>query len=220
MSPCSEVNEPRATMLRGGIAAPAGAVARAIARSMLSPGADVEPPAWLRLPQVAPFRRVVHALERHGGALLALPVGSGKSWIALAVAQHFSTDTTTVLAPAPLLSHWRRTALAAARPVHVASHTMASRGVMPARSPMVIIDESHHFRNPLTRRYRAVAPWLVGRPALLLSATPVVNRLDDLAAQLLLTVRDDALAASGIGSLSLLLAGGVGHPALADLVIA
>ncbi len=65
-----------------------------------------------------------------------------------------------------------------------------------------------------------MAPWLVGRRALLLSATPVVNRLDDLGAQLRLAVRDDALAASGIGSLSLLLASGLGHPALSDLVIA
>ena len=85
---------------------------------------------------------------------------------------------------------------------------------------MVIIDESHHFRNPLTRRYSTVAPWLVGRRALLLTATPVVNRLDDLAAQLRLAIRDDALAASGIGSLSLLLASGLGHPALCELVIA
>jgi hypothetical protein len=116
-------------------------------------------------------------------------------------------------------SHWRRTAQALGATIVVLTHARASRGSLPASDGMVIIDESHHFRNPLTRRYAAVAPWLLGRRALLLSATPVVNRLDDLAAQLRLAVRDDALAASGIGSLCVLLASGLGHPALSDLVI-
>jgi superfamily II DNA or RNA helicase len=148
-------------------------------------------------------------------------VGSGKTWMACAVARHFNgAGVTPVLVPAPLRSHWQRTALALGTAVEVVSHTMAGRGALPATAAVVIIDESHHFRNQLTRRYAVVAPWLVGRRALLLSATPVVNRLDDLASQLLLTVRDDALAASGIGSLALLLANGMGHPALSEIVIA
>ena len=57
---------------------------------------------------------------------------------------------------------------------------------------------------------RLVAPWLLGRPVLLLSATPVVNRLDDLAHQLLLGVRDDALLAEGVVSLRTALAAGTG----------
>jgi hypothetical protein len=196
-------------------------IARAIAASLLPAEAEVTPPAWLWQSQHAPFRRAMHAIVRHGGALLAPPVGSGKTWIALALARQFNAEAATaVLAPATLLSHWRRTALALDVPVEVVSHTRASRGSLPVGAGLVIIDESHHFRNPLTRRYATVAPWLVGRRALLLSATPVVNRLDDLSAQLRLTVRDDALAASGIGSLSLLLASGLGHPALSDLVIA
>jgi hypothetical protein len=141
--------------------------------------------------------------------------------MALAVARHLDPEgPIPVLVPAPLCSHWQRTARALEMAVEVVSHTMAGRGALPARGDIVIIDESHHFRNPLTRRYAAVAPWLVGRRALLLSATPVVNRLNDLASQLLLTVRDDTLAASGIGSLALLLASGMGHPALGEVVIA
>ena len=210
-----------ATALRAGPVAPVTSVARSIAGSLLPSQAQVNPPSWLRPPQHPPFRRAVHAVERHGGALLAQPVGTGKTWMALAVARHFNGElVTTVLAPAPVLWHWRRTALALGQEVEVVSHARPSRRSLPAAHGIVIIDESHHFRNPATRRYATVAPWLVGRRALLLTATPVVNRLDDLAAQLRLAVRDDALAASGIGSLSLLLASGMGHPALADLVIA
>ena len=64
-----------------------------------------------------------------------------------------------------------------------------------------------------------MAPWLVGRRVLLLSATPVVNRLDDLAHQLLLGVRDDALIADGVVSLRASLAAGRGLSALGALVI-
>jgi superfamily II DNA or RNA helicase len=216
-----QVLDPGATVFRAGAVAPVSAVARAIAHSLLPSEAEVDPPGWLRPSQQAPFRRAVHALQRHGGAVLAQPVGSGKTWMALALARHFNgAEVTTVLAPAPLLTHWHRTACALDALVEVVSHARPSRGSLPAAGGMVIIDESHHFRNPLTRRYATVAPWLVGRRTLLLSATPVVNRLDDLAAQLRLSVRDDALAASGLGSLSLLLASGLGHPALSDLVIA
>jgi len=84
---------------------------------------------------------------------------------------------------------------------------------------LVVIDEAHHFRNPATWRYRHVAPWLVGRPVLLVSATPAVNRLADLLHQLLLGVRDDALAADGVASLRALLGRGCGSPALGRLVI-
>ena len=99
------------------------------------------------------------------------------------------------------------------------SHEEVSRGRLP-RGPrgLVLIDESHHFRNPHTRRYRNIAPWLVGRTALLISATPIVNRLTDLTHQLLLTVRDNALALDGVVSISAMLAAGCSAPALGQLV--
>ncbi|MBA3495913.1 MAG: DEAD/DEAH box helicase, partial [Gemmatimonadales bacterium] len=83
----------------------------------------------------------------------------------------------------------------------------------------VIIDESHHYRNPRTRRYLHLAPWLLGRPVLLLSATPIVNRMDDLAHQLLLGIRDDALLADGVVSMRAALASGAGAAALGRLVV-
>ena len=124
------------------------------------------------------------------------------------------------LVPAPLADQWRAVAARLRVPVVVGTHQAASRGRLPTGTRgLVIIDESHHFRNPRTRRYAHVAPWLVGRPILLLSATPIVNRLDDLAHQLLLGVRDDALLAEGMVSLSASIAAGRGLAALGSLVI-
>jgi hypothetical protein len=161
------------------------------------------------------------ALERYRGALLAEPVGSGKTYVALAVASLFQARRPTAcLVPAALAAQWRAVAERVGVPVEVGTHQLASRGRLPAGATgLVIIDESHHFRNSLTRRYAHVAPWLVGRRVLLLSATPVVNRLDDLAHQLLLGVRDDALIADGMASLRASLVAGRGLSALGALVI-
>lgn len=160
-------------------------------------------------------------LRRFRGALLADPVGSGKSYIALAVACAWRPHVPpAVVAPAALIPQWDRLARRLEISAHLWSHERLSRGRLPPGSPsLVIVDESHRFRNQATLRYRTFAPWLVGRTVLLLSATPVVNRLADLSAQLLLGVRDDALATEGVSSLRKLLEGGGDHPALGALIL-
>lgn len=204
-----------------GEAAPAHLVAGTIARSVAPLQSAMEAPPWLQADQVAPFRRAIAALERYGGVLLADPIGSGKTFIALAVARALGRDQpTTVLAPAVLRQQWLGTAARLGVRIRLISHEAASRARLPAaQGGLVLIDESHRFRNPETRRYIHLAPWLVGRRAMLLSATPVVNRLGDLAAQLLLTIRDDALAARGCPSLSQAIQGGDIPAALGDLVL-
>ena len=214
------VRDPLETVLRLGAAGPAALVARAIARSLAPREADLPGPEWLRPEQRSPFRRAVAGIARYGGALLADPVGSGKTWIALAVAEAIGQGGTVVaLVPAALRTQWHDTAHRLGVPLTVVSHQAASRGRLPAARPdLVVIDESHHFRNPATRRYAHVAPWLVGSRVLLVSATPVVNRLDDLAHQLLLAVRDDCLAGRGCPSLQTALCRNDAPAALGDLV--
>ena len=215
------VTEPIRTGLAAGPPASGGGVARALARSLLPAERMVGAPPWLLPGQASSFRRVVAALERYGGALLADPVGTGKTYVALAVAALSRRRLPTAcLVPATLADQWRAVAARVGVAVEVGTHQQASRGRLPATSAgLVIIDESQHFRNPLTRRYAAVAPWLVGRRVLLLSATPIVNRLEDLAHQLLLGVRDDALQADGIVSLRTSLASGTGLSALGQVVV-
>ena len=199
------------------------AVVRSMARAVAPIEAAVEPPAWLWPEQVAPFRRCVAALTRHGGALLADPVGSGKTWIALAVARQLQGRSSAVaVVPAVLMPQWSRAAREAGVALTLVSHESVSRGRLPpAEATLVLIDEAHHFRQPGTCRYRHLAPWLVGRRTLLLTGTPVVNRLEDLAHQLLLAVRDDALRHRGVPSLMAALAAkpaGPVPPALGDLL--
>ncbi|MEO8089040.1 MAG: DEAD/DEAH box helicase [Gemmatimonadales bacterium] len=216
-----EVPDPMRTALRPGPPSHGAAVAASLARSLLPSEADSPPPRWLLPSQQRSFRRVLAALERHRGAILADPVGSGKTYIALAVAASFNRgNPTACLVPATLQPQWDAAAKKLEIPLLLCSHEQVSRGKLPDDTRgLVVVDESHRFRNPHTRRYTHLASWLVGRPALLVTATPIVNRLSDLGHQLLLSVRDDTLVMDGLVSLRLALARGCAAPALGRLVI-
>ena len=216
------VQEPPATALIWPPVAEAAAVAAALGQAAPPAPADRGDAAWLRPEQRDTARRLVGAVERHGGALLADPVGSGKTYIALAVAAAFrGSASAAAVVPAPLVEQWRRRAEECGVPLVVLSHTAVSRGQLPAESArIVLIDESHHFRHPKTLRYGHLARFLVGRRMLALSATPLVNRPEDLAHQLLLGARDDALRASGTPSLRQSLGRGRTPAALGEIVIA
>jgi len=198
-----EVRDPLAAWLRPGPPAPPGAVASALARALLPPEAGDEPPPWLRPDQKLSFHRTLAAVRRHGGALLADPVGTGKTYVALGVAAALEpAHPIHVIGPASLRQQWREAAARLGLEIRFHSHEALSRGrAPPSRRGVAIVDESHRFRNPDTRRYAELAPWCVGRRGILVSATPAVNRLEDAAHQLLLFVADDALAWSGVPSL-------------------
>lgn len=198
-----------------------GEDAERLRRTLGRIGADAarRPPAWLRADQVVPFRRAVIALERHGAALLALPVGTGKSFIAAAAALALGHRAIAVVGPTLLRPQWQALGARLGVEVSFTSLDLLSRGRGAPGPGFIIIDESHRLCQPHTRRYRTLAPTLVGRMVLLLSATPIVNRAADLAAQLALGLRDDALAAAGLPSIAEGLSGPALPPAIAAVVI-
>jgi superfamily II DNA or RNA helicase len=215
------VPAPLVSALGAGPAASPAAVARSIAQSLLPPEDSTPPPAWLLPGQRRSFGRVVAAVRRFGGAMLADPVGSGKTFVALAVAAVLNPGRGTVcLVPATLITQWRAVAVRTGVDVEIVSHEQVSRGRLPPiRRGLVVIDESHHYRNPRTRRYGFAAPWLVGRQVLLVTATPIVNRPDDLSHQLRLGIRDDALVAEGVVSIPRAIHAGSELASLARIVI-
>lgn len=177
------------------------------------------PPTFLLPHQVEPWRRVDAALVSFGGAILAEPTGSGKSWVAAGIASKASTRP-LLIAPAVLLSQWQDVAARAGVTMHSWSLEQLSRGHLPRHAAgLVIIDEAHRLRHPATKRVQTLAPWLVGRRVLLLTATPIVNRLRDLLHLLSLFVPDGALGLDGIPSLRALEESVVPPAALRRLVI-
>ena len=214
------VEFPVDTVLRPGPQRPGATVARAMAGSLEAEEAACPVPPWLRPGQGRALKRLIHAIAHFRGAILADPVGSGKTYVALAAAKICNARTPTCcIIPPTLESQWLETAHRLGVAIAPWSEALLSRGRLPVSdSGLVIVDESHHFRNPATRRYQTLAPWISGRPVLMLSATPVVNRAEDLVHQLNLAVRDDALAAYGLGSLSDSVIGGDPHPSLGKLI--
>lgn len=175
---------------------------------------------------------VIDKLERLGGCIVADSVGLGKTFTALAVIKYYElrNDRVLVLAPKRLRDNWtlykandRRNPLAADR-LHydVLNHTDLSRErghsgeidlahVNWGNYDLVVIDESHNFRNKaavntrVTRYSRLMEQIIqsgVKTRVLMLSATPVNNRLNDLKNQIAFVTEgdDSALTAHGIAS--------------------
>src|SRR5205085_10619515 len=111
--------------------------------------------------------RAARALREHGGCLIAEDVGRGKTFVALALARGWARRL--VVAPASLRATWALAMRRAGVSCEFASHESLSRGRAPA-GPFdgVIVDESHHYRNPATQRYDALAALVATCPVVLL----------------------------------------------------
>ena len=176
----------------------------------------------------------IDKLERFGGCIIADSVGLGKTFEALAIIKYYElrNDRVLVLAPKRLRDNWtlykindRRNILAADRLNYdVLNHTDLSRDggmsgdidlshVNWGNYDLVVIDESHNFRNKKTPRaggetrydrlMRRIVQEGVKTRVLMLSATPVNNRLADLRNQIAFATEgnDTALADHGIESI-------------------
>ena len=201
--------EPLACLLAAGAVGPAPAVASLGARALL----DLAPlasetrwPGWLAAHQVPAAERLAGILAQHGGALLADAVGLGKSYVALAVALALGEPFALVV-PAVLVDQWRglleRYDADATIVTHESLSVNSCRPVTSSTAPcrLFVVDEAHRFRNPDTNRYRALARLLVGARVLLVTATPVHNRIADLFHLFRLFLRDHDLTALGVPSL-------------------
>ena len=177
---------------------------------------------------------VVEKLDRFGGCILADSVGLGKTFEALAVIKYaeLRNDRVLVLCPKRLRDNWtlyktndRRNILAGDRfNYDLLNHTDLSRdggasgdidlaNVNWGNYDLVVIDESHNFRNKKSPRQgqetrydrlmRRIIKEGVKTRVLMLSATPVNNRLADLRNQIAFVTEGDdmALSAHGIDSI-------------------
>ncbi len=175
----------------------------------------------------------IDKIERFNGCILADSVGLGKTFEALAIIKYYElrNDRVLVLAPKKLRENWTlytvndtRNVLAEDRfAFDVLNHTDLTRDggfsgelnletVNWGNYDLVVLDESHNFRNNpprkdgLTRYGRLMRDIIrsgVNTKVLMLSATPVNNRMNDLKNQIAFITegRDDALYAEGIATI-------------------
>ncbi|GAB1256188.1 DEAD/DEAH box helicase [Aurantivibrio plasticivorans] len=172
----------------------------------------------------------IDKLEKHNGCIIADSVGLGKTFEALAVIKYYElrNDRVLVLCPKKLRDNWtvytindKRNLLATDRfNYDVLNHTDLSRtkglsGEINLETlnwgnyDLIVIDESHNFRNNPNKadgktRYERLLDDIirsgVKTKVLMLSATPVNNRMNDLKNQVAFITegRDDAFVDSGI----------------------
>jgi superfamily II DNA or RNA helicase len=169
-----------------------------IARTLLIGDDDTEASSTLgelhlRAHQIRGIDRVSRILEERGGALLADETGLGKTYVALGVAARYRRVLLCI--PAALRPMWREALMASRVSATVATYAALSRGSAP-RGPfdLVIADEAHHARTPSTARYRRLAQLCQGARILLITATPIHNGRQDLAALLTLFLGECARA--------------------------
>jgi superfamily II DNA or RNA helicase len=145
--------------------------------------------------------RALHLLRAFGGVLVADDVGLGKTFLALAIARGFQRPL--VVVPAATRDAWTVAATRAGVGTSVLSFDSLVRGLPGAEPDLVVVDEAHHVRNPATKRFAAVAKLCTRAPVVLLSATPVQNRLDDLRVimSLFLGERAHALSADDLATM-------------------
>ncbi len=176
----------------------------------------------------------INKLRQWGGCIIADSVGLGKTFEALAVIKYHElrNERALVLAPKRLRENWTlwtrndvRNPLAGDRlAFDVLNHTDLSREgglsgdidldhVNWGNYGLVVIDESHNFRNRPTGRegesrydrlMRDIVKAGIRTKVLMLSATPVNNRLNDLKNQIAFATEGDdaALADAGIKSIA------------------
>ena len=136
--------------------------------------------------QRAAAARLASLISTNGGAMLAEPVGLGKTYTSLAVAARLG-ESLLIATPASLAGMWRNALAVCRLEAPLITHEALSRGAMPAIEPgVVIVDEAHRLRSQSTKRYAILADICRVAKVLLVTATPVQNKRSDLATQLAL----------------------------------
>ena len=176
----------------------------------------------------------IDKLEKHNGCIIADSVGLGKTFEALAIIKYYElrNDRVLVLCPKKLRDNWTMYVINDMRNLFandrfnydVLNHTDLSRlrgfsGEINLETlnwsnyDLIVIDESHNFRNNPDRtdgktRYERLLNDIirsgVRTKVLMLSATPVNNRMNDLKNQVAFITegRDDTFKTVGIRSIN------------------
>lgn len=161
-------------------------------------------------------RRIFSRLKKYRACMVADSVGLGKTWIAKKVIEEFGfyrRKRFLIICPAQLRGMWREVVkdLILAESILSQEELASSDFLEKAKQAvggkleevsLIVVDESHNFRNPLSNRWENFFTLIMdnitkngGRPYILfLTATPINNTIWDLYWQVMLLVLTDQKA--------------------------
>ena len=161
-------------------------------------------------------RRVFSRLRKYGAVLVADSVGLGKTWIAKKVIEEFGfykRKNFLIICPAQIREMWTKEIKDLRLPPNILSQEELALEDYEKRAlkvcggsfkevSLVVVDESHNFRNPLSNRWEnlfnlleKIAQANKTKPYILfMTATPINNTLWDLYWQIMLMMYSDKTA--------------------------
>ena len=117
-------------------------------------------------------------LQKYNGVFISDVPGLGKTYIGAALLSHLETEgkTAIVISPPRLVEYWREVlsefGAAKAKVFSAGKLEEILENERFLKRKVVLVDESHHFRNPDTKRYRDLQTICQGKQVILISATP------------------------------------------------
>jgi len=139
---------------------------------------------WSGMPKLYRFQKIAvmqayEILNRYNGVFVCDVVGLGKTFIGAALLKQLG-ERAVIICPPRLMKMWDDFGEKFKIDIKVISHGSLYKGVFNKDSELwtyrdrevVLIDESHYFRNSDSKRYYEIYPFLAGKKVILVTATP------------------------------------------------
>lgn len=139
---------------------------------------------WEKMPELFSFQKAAimqayQILNKYNGVFISDVVGIGKTFIGAGLLRHLKKRA-LIISPPGLIEMWKEFKERFEIDAEVISRGMFYRGVYDSESVLkqyesrevILIDESHHFRNTKARRYQELQPFLADKQVILMTATP------------------------------------------------
>ena len=158
--------------------------------------------------QLEGVHKSLKVIHQYGGVMIADAVGLGKSYMGLSLFRSLLLESTKkeilkqglIICPAQLKDNWENLKNAYGIPARIITQESISRNIPDGKFSVILIDESHNFRNKATGRFKNMETLLAhggeNIKIILLTATPINTGYMDIYYQLYLALgaRDNALA--------------------------
>jgi HKD family nuclease len=171
-------------------------------KDRLEGGHEIDPVWGTAFPKLFPFQhkavdQALTMFELYGGLILGDVVGLGKTYIGTALLKYLQLQgyRALIVCPPHLYDMWDKFCVEYEVDAKILSRGRLSRDDFELYQDyrfkdrdLVLIDESHHFRNSDSRQYENLHTFMQARDAkaILLTATPYANSAEDIKNQIML----------------------------------